>query len=97
MHHCILTREINIVGVFFAFDWPSKLHFTCGNCITAEIIIATKASCDKKCITNEINKAVEKRNNPHKPTIIFWGSFEGEIFNFLHITILNLYFVSVYA
>ena len=97
MHHCILTREINIVGVFFAFDWPSKLHFTCRNCITAEIIIATKASCDKKCITNEINKAVQKRNNPHKPTIIFWGSFEGEIFNFLHITILNLYFVSVYA
>ena len=35
----------------------------------------------------------KKKNNPHTPTIIFWGSFESKIFNFRCISILYLYFV----
>jgi len=42
---CIFMREINLVGIL----------------LLGEIIIGTKASCDKKCIKNERNKAVGKK------------------------------------
>jgi len=41
--------------------------------IAAEIIIATKSSCNKKCITNEKNKAVEKKRKIHTNLQLFFG------------------------
>ena len=59
-------REVNILGTFFAFDWPSCI-------LLAGINIATKASCNKKCITNERNKAVEKIEQPTQTYNYFLG------------------------